>query len=402
MPAAGRRSLLLLGLLTHGCDAKMRAADVHALMQLYEATGGADWAQNANWDATKDPCAIRTRWVGVGCVDPCSTIHDGPSCDFGRATALTLDNNHLVGSLTNWTLAGVLTNLTSMDLSFNAGLSGELPSSLGELNQLLSLAAMECGLEGTLPTELGEINARTGEPLEELFFQHNKISGSIPSTLASLTALISLELHDNRLSGSLPTQLGAALGDLKNLRLGQNRLGGTLPTQLGGLAQLSYLDLTNNEISGTLPNATGDLRWLQRLQLADNRLSGAIPDHVDNLWHLRRLELSDNRLVGNLPQTIGKLSNLEVLDVWNNSMSGDVPRSIRDLIKLRELYLAHEHLRPLRQRYCGQRLPDLGKYSYLIVQQEYDQMMASHCPVDQIHDAAFTWSSLQDSGVYEM
>ena len=46
-----------------------------------------------------------------------------------------------------------------------------------------------------------------------------------------------------------------------------------------------------------------------------------------------------------------------MLDVYNNSMSGDVPRSIRDLLELRELYLANEHLLPLRRHYCGQVAP---------------------------------------------
>ena len=83
-------------------------------------------------------------------------------------------------------------------------------------------------------------------------------------------------------------------------------------------------------------------------------------------------------------------------------MSGAVPQGIRELFNLEELYLAHEHLLPIRKRHCGQRLPDLGKYSWIFVQREYDQMMASYCPDDQIYDTAFTWSSLQDSGMYEL
>ena len=105
---------------------------------------------------------------------------------------------------------------------------------------------------------------------------------------------------------------------------------------------------------------------------------------------------------GNLPEHIGKLRNLVHLDVYNNSMSGDVPKSIRELRSLDRLYLAVDHLLPLRKRYCGQRLPDLGKYSYIIIRDEYDLMMESHCPEDQLFDSQFTFSTLQDSGVYEM
>ena len=135
---------------------------------------------------------------------------------------------------------------------------------------------------------------------------------------------------------------------------------------------------------------------LQALHAAANRLSGSIPDTITGMGSLRTLRLADNLLVGNLPAAIGKLSHLQVLDVYNNSMDGDVPASVRDLLELKELYLAHEHLKPLRKRYCGQRLPNLGKYSYRMVRDEYDQMMASYCPEDEMRSTQSTFSRLQD------
>ena len=44
-----------------------------------------------------------------------------------------------------------------------------------------------------------------------------------------------------------------------------------------------------------------------------------------------------------------------------------------------------------------QRLPNLGKYNYRIVRDEYRQMM--EC--EDMHDTAFTFNSLQESGVYD-
>lgn len=76
---------------------------------------------------------------------------------------------------------------------------------------------------------------------------------------------------------------------------------------------------------------------------------GTIPDSLVELPILRTLKLADNQLVGNLPQQVGRLRALQVLDIYNNSMRGDVPSSIGDLHELRELYLANEHLLPLRQ-----------------------------------------------------
>ena len=59
-----------------------------------------------------------------------------------------------------------------------------------------------------------------------------------------------------------------------------------------------------------------------------------------------------------------------MLDLFNNKMFGDVPDSVQNLTSLQYLYLDNQHYRPLRQKYCRQRLPNNGKYSYLIVRQE--------------------------------
>ena len=112
---------------------------------------------------------------------------------------------------------------------------------------------------------------------------------------------------------------------------------------------------------------------------------------------LYSLKLGDNLLVGNLPDSVGKLRRLQWLDVYNNSMSGDVPEGIRELGELRELYLANEHLLPLRRRFCGQRLPDVGKYSWRVIREDYDQMMASYCPPHELLSTEQTFQRLQDS-----
>ena len=78
-------------------------------------------------------------------------------------------------------------------------------------------------------------------------------------------------------------------------------------------------------------------------------------------------------------------------------MTGDVPKSIRDLNELKELYLANEHLLPLRKKYCGQRLPDLGKYSWRVIREEYNLMMASYCPPGKLLSTEQAFARLQDT-----
>ena len=381
---------------------RVRPGDRDALFQLYELAGGRIWRANKNWRADGDPCAVSTRWVGVGCIDPCERWHDGPDCHLGRVTALALDANLLAGDISNWTLVGELQNLTVIDLSDNA-LRGALPTQIGKLRNLESLNVQRNYLEGTLPTELGQINAPAyAFHVREILAADNTVSGSLPSTLGLLAGLESLNLRSNKISGLLPAEL-AKLSALKVLHLHDNpSLAGTLPTAIGELTEINFLDVSRSRVSGTLPPGLGALQRLQALHAESVRLSGTIPSEICELGMLYTLRLGNNNLTGNLPDEIGRLRSLTYLDVYNNSMQGDVPTSIRNLYELRELYLANDHLLPLRKRYCSQRLPDLGRFNQVVVREEYDQMMATFCPEDQLHSIDYTWKSLQDSGVYEV
>jgi len=394
--------LLLLLLRPAVVLASCRRTEVAALWQLYELTGGAYWKQNTNWDPNGDPCALNKRWVGVGVRDPCNRYRDGEDCKMGRITSLYLDSNNLTGSLSGWSQLRTLRNLTLLDLSFNS-VAGTLPTELGRLSSIDRITWNDNQLVGTIPTQIGEINRPAlSRELDQIMLANNALSGSVPTELAAHSELSMVDMRNNSLAGTLPTEVGS-LSNLAVLHVHDNaRLSGTLPGAMTPMQQLHYLDASRTRLSGTLPPGLGSLPLLHSIQIQTAALSGTIPAELTDVYVLRMLRLADNQLVGNLPEQVGKLRNLLHLDVYNNSMSGDVPPSIRELGNLEELYLGYEHLLPLRRRYCGQRLPNLGKYSWILVSQQYDDMMESHCPEEQMHDTSFTFSTLQDSGVYEM
>ncbi|GER25096.1 leucine-rich repeat family protein [Striga asiatica] len=77
--------------------------------------------------------------------------------------------------------------------------------------------------------------------------------GSISPSIARLTALSSILLGNNSLTGSIPDL--STLRGLQNLHLENNQLGGTIPPSLGSLTNLNELFLQNNNLTGQVPSS---------------------------------------------------------------------------------------------------------------------------------------------------
>ena len=189
------------------------------LAALYEATNGDQWENNTNWLSITP----LSEWYGV------------TTDDEGRVTRLYLINNQL---------------------------TGPIPETLGQL-----------------------------ENLEYLGLGQNELTGPIPETLGQLGNLLSLDLSYNQLTGPIPGTLGQ-LENLEYLGLGQNELTGPIPETLGQLKNLEYLLLDVNELTGSIPETLGQLESLGTLYLAGNELTGCIPSALqaisfNDLDHLR-------------------------------------------------------------------------------------------------------------------
>ncbi len=129
----------------------------------------------------------------------------------------------------------------------------------------------EDGISGTIPTQLGNLTALT-----TLDISNNQLTGSIPTQIGSLTALTSLDLSANELTGSIPTQIGS-LTALTSLDLSDNQLSGAIPTQIGSLTALTQLYLNSNQLTGSVPTQIGTITTLTTLAICANRLTGALP-----------------------------------------------------------------------------------------------------------------------------
>ena len=326
-----------------GTPAAATSEDRAALVEFYNATNGANWGNNTNWNSS----APLDQWYGVF-----TNVN-------GRVRRLLLSDNQLtgsipssLGSLTNLerlylndnqltgsipSSLGSLTNLRSLLLNFNQ-LTGSIPSSLGSLTNLRDLWLQRNQLTGSIPSSMGSLTN-----LEELILSDNQLTGSIPSSMGSLTNLQKWYLYNNQLTGSIPSSLGS-LTNLEELILSDNQLTGSIPSSLGSLTNLQKLWLDNNQLTGSIPSSLGSLTNLEELILFDNQLTGSIPSSLGSLTNLEDLILSDNQLTGSIPSSLGSLTNLQAVDLHDNQLTGSIPSSLGSLTNLTRLDLRYNQL----------------------------------------------------------
>ena len=295
------------------------AEDRAALEALYDATGGENWTDSANW---KTDAPLRA-WHGV------------TTDDAGRVSSLELSDNGLAGPIPD--ALGSLANLEYLSLSSNE-LSGPIPDALGSLANLQSLNLEGNALSGPIPDWLGSL-----ANLQSLYLADNELNGPIPDALGRLANLRSLSLGSNELSGPIPDWLGR-LANLRSLNLEFNELSGPIPDALGSLTNLEWLSLGVNALSGPIPDALGSLANLEYLRLGSNELTGPIPDWLGSLANLRSLNLGSNELSGPIPDALGGLSNLEELRLHGNALSGPIPDALGRLSNLQVLRLSSNEL----------------------------------------------------------
>ena len=82
---------------------------------------------------------------------------------------------------------------------------------------------------------------------------YSGLTGSIPSEIGNLTNLTELNLYGNQLTGSIPPEIGN-LTNLTYMNLGSNQLTGSIPSEIGNLTNLYGLSLRYNQLTGIIPD----------------------------------------------------------------------------------------------------------------------------------------------------
>ncbi|CAL5340940.1 unnamed protein product [Camellia sinensis] len=260
-------------------------------------------------------------WVGS---DPCGNGWEGIHCTNSRVTSITLASMGLTGQL---------------DLSYNSGLIGSLPQSIGNLTKLSNLILVSCGFSGPIPETIGSL-----QQLSILSLTSNNFSGPIPPSIGNLSNLYWLDLSVNKLSGTIPVSPGLdMLVNAKHLLFDHNKLSGKIPSTLGLVKTLEILFLSNNQLTGPFPDLTG-LNSLNHVDLSNNTIDKTdFPPWVETLRSLETFNdgrhrtsrsnsrclfqpstvnksfvLRNNKLNGTLVVNSDSSDHLQLIDLQNN------------------------------------------------------------------------------------
>ncbi|MCL7031115.1 hypothetical protein MKW94_029717 [Papaver nudicaule] len=173
-----------------------------------------------------------------------------------------------------------------------------------------------------------ECDPKTNRINQLALFQGN-ISGQIPSSVGDLPYLETLVFrHLTNVTGSIPQSI-TKLKHLKMLRLSWTNLSGPIPNFLNQLTNLTFLDLSFNQFSGSIPPNLSDLKNLGALHLDRNKLTGSIPESFGKFsGSIPDLYLSHNQISGPIPKSLGDV-DFEVIDLSRNKLVGDASTLFR-------------------------------------------------------------------------
>ena len=295
-------------------------------------------------------------------------------------------------------------SLRYFNISFNE-ITGTIPSSISNLPvcdtiDLSHQAKSEYdpstgqritrGISGEIPSELGQLPF-----LQQLVLSDNLLSSTIPDSIAQLSYLRQFNVEDNLLFGSIPPSINI-LEQLGTVRLARNRLTGVIP-DLGGsqetvrvvtmagnpglsspapfnLCDLDDLDLRSNptycpsdrSALAAFWSSTKGSEWLintnwmsptkshcewygvtcspdgektLKLELVANGVAGQLPDEFFEIKTLQTLDLNDNDIRGAIPPLIKEFRDLQVLRLSYNRLTS-VPDEISNL---KQLVMVHLH-----------------------------------------------------------
>jgi Leucine-rich repeat (LRR) protein len=294
-----------------------------------------NWDDTTNWMSIADECS----WFGIGCED-------------GKVSSINLKRNGLTGyfPMEIVLLAG---SLKFLDISGNIVANSEEDLAwITSMSKLTYLDISYCRFEyNGIPTYLANLTAletlnmgytlfhgelrgsifKNLKYLKRLSMGGNVYHSSLPVEIASLPTLERIYVENSFLTGDIASMIDMLGQNLYELWVDDNiGLVGTIPQSIGKMTNMASLSFTNCGIVGTLPTELGLLTSLQQLWVVNNTLTGTVPIELSQLTSLEILQTEDNHFTGTMPDAL-----CDLRDVFGGSLqflSADCSQSISGII----------------------------------------------------------------------
>lgn len=230
-----------------------------------------------------------------------------------------------------WNFSSVDTNISNPCVSNWSGVvcGGACYGSFSSTCNIVSLDLGQYNLTGTIPTQIGMLSM-----LVSLNLRSNSLHSTITNSLFELVQLSHLDLSANSLEGTLSTDL-ISLTALTYLSFFDNiALCGPLYPLLAAIPSLVHFDASYSSFTGSVPTDIAALTRVEYFASSFSRFTGTIPSQLGLLTALNLISLGGNSLHGTIPSSLGSLSKLVALACGGNSLSGTVPTSFDNLRSL--------------------------------------------------------------------
>ncbi|XP_073356800.1 uncharacterized protein [Aegilops tauschii subsp. strangulata] len=198
-----------------------------------------------------------------------------------------------------------LLNLEENKLQAHSRVDWEFLDSLGNCTKLQIFSMTMNHLSVHVPSSLGNLSNQ----LQRLYLAKNQLSGNFPSIIANLPNLIGVALSGNHFTGVVPEWIGT-LNTLQQIGLAANFFTGVIPSSFSNLSQLGSLSLYSNQFIGHIPPNFGNFPMLQYLDISNNNLHGTVPMEIFRIPSMIGIDLSFNNLDKQLPTNIGNAKQL--------------------------------------------------------------------------------------------
>ncbi|GKV15196.1 hypothetical protein SLEP1_g25998 [Rubroshorea leprosula] len=221
-----------------------------------------------------------------------------------------------------------LSSLATLSLSLNYFQNLSVINWVFGLKNLISLDLCDNDIEGSIPYGLRNLTL-----LKHLDLSGNYFNSSIPNWLYTFAPLESLNLRYNDLKGQISIEIDK-MNFIVDLDLSYNSFEGRIPIRsIGNLCNLRSLSFSGVNLSLNISNVLEVFsvcvsNKLESLFLDDCQLYGQLTNQLGNFKILRELDLSENSISSSILESIGELSSLKILYLFQNKFKGNLPESL--------------------------------------------------------------------------